>query len=923
MAKHRTRVGLHARNDILFPEADYRLVRKARIETIKMMSFTDISVYRRLLRENPGIEFIVRLYDDRLRYDSRPAPADFAAKMVPIINRLKPYVTKFEIHNEPNHAEGVEAWGSSDQQARSFRSWYLQALPALKEACPWAKFGFPGLAPNSPHRDLEWLDICRDAVLASDWLGCHCYWQYGNMMKDDWGLRFKLYHERFPNMPIEITEFGDSTPNLPREQIAKQYARYYQELNRYPYLGSASAFIASSPDPKWVLFVWMKEGGEMLPVVQAVSTMKRIAVDSSGFITGEPGEGAEPAERTFPETGKTVRGSFLEFFNQYGLDICGFPITDQIEEAGMPSQYFQRLALEESKPGKVRLKLIGTETWKSRQRIAQLRARIEELRSLPVSGLGLAQPDIKDIVAELPTHATQRYPTRKLTEINQIVIHHTGTSPTITPQRLAEYQVRRMGKPGITYHFVITADGAIYQVNRLETVSDHAFSRNQDSVGICFTGNFGKVIPTTAQIEAGGKLCAWLLSRLRLSTKSIVGLGEFVNTQSPGRQWLKGQRWKDKLLAKVEVAIQAGGDDPSVLVTSLREQIAALKAEVARLEQKPSTPTTVPTTTPLENIVGEIAILITSLQNQIAALKRENDRLLAKLKDSPASGVGDQAASIASLKSQIEVLEQERDNALADLAAVETALQAKDSERAALVTSLREQIKSLQKEVALLRSQPAAPAVVTEPQPKPTAAGVSKPPIQNLIDTLPKHAEKRYGTRPLSDIKTLVIHHSAVPPSVGPKRIASYHVKSLDWPGVGYHFLVADDGVIYQGNTLKTVSNHAAKVNPRGVGICFLGSFQKLAPPPAQLRGGALLVAWLLQDLNLDLDVVKGHKEFMQTACPGNQWLRGKRWKQMLRQEIVKVQEGTVSGLPSAGGAKPLDHYMLFWHHGDSWADKD
>jgi len=911
MSKHRTRVGLHARNDIFFPSADYRLIRTARIETLKMMSFTDISVYQRLLRENPGLEFIVRLYDDRLRHDSRPAPADFVAKMVPIINRLKPYVTKFEIHNEPNHAEGIEAWGPTDQHARSFRSWYQQVLPALKEACPWAKFGFPGLAPNSPHRDLEWLDICRDVILASDWLGCHCYWQYGNMMKDDWGLRFKLYHERFPDMRIEITEFGDSTPDRPREQIAKQYVRYYQELNRYPYLGSASAFIASSPDPKWVLFVWMKEGGEMLPVVQAVGRMKRVAVEIRPVPKLPP--------RTFSETGKTVSGAFLEFFNQYGLDICGYPITDQFTEAGLPSQYFQRLALEEGKPGKVRLKLIGSEVWRSRRTIAQLRAYINELRSLPVTGL--AQPDIQDITAELPTHPSKKYSTRQLTDINQIVIHHTGTSPTITPQRLARYQVERVDKPGIGYHFVITADGTIYQTNRLETVSDHAFSRNQDSVGVCFTGNFGKVIPTTAQIESGGKLCAWLLSSLRLSTRSIVGLGEFVNTQSPGRQWLKGERWKDKLLAQVEAAIQVGGQDYSVLISSLREQIATLKAEIARLEQRPPSQAPVPTTS-LQDIVSKLGTLITSLQSQILALQRENDRLTAHLGGAGGS-TPDQAALIASLKSQIEALEQERDNALADLTAVETALQAKDAGQAALVTSLREQIKALQKDIARLRAQPPAQPVVTEPHPAPADKGVARPPIQDLRDKLSKHSTEKYGTRPLSDIKTLVIHHSAVPASVTPQRIAAYHVKSLGWPGVGYHFMVAEDGVIYQGNSLQTVSNHAAKVNPRGVGICFLGNFNSVAPPPAQLRAGALLVAWLLQELKLDLDVVKGHKEFMQTACPGNQWLRGKRWKQMLRQEVVKVQEGTVSGLLPTAADKPIYHYVLFWHHGDSWANRD
>ncbi|MGD8737090.1 MAG: hypothetical protein PVJ85_10085, partial [Anaerolineae bacterium] len=185
MAKHRTRVGLHGRNSVHFTELDYELVRRARIETLKMLSLTDVSVYERLRRDNPEIEFIVRLYDDRLHYDSRPSPTAFVTKMVPLVKRLKTYVTKFEIHNEPNHVDGIEGWGSSDQQARSFVAWYLPVLQGLKRACPWASLGFPGLALNFPHRDLAWLDICKEAIQASDWLGCHCYWQYDNMLHDE------------------------------------------------------------------------------------------------------------------------------------------------------------------------------------------------------------------------------------------------------------------------------------------------------------------------------------------------------------------------------------------------------------------------------------------------------------------------------------------------------------------------------------------------------------------------------------------------------------------------------------------------------------------------------------------------------------------------------------------------------------------
>ena len=277
MTNQRTRIGLHGRNDYQFPEPDYELIRRARIETLKMMSLTQPGVFERIRREMPGMEFIVRLYDDRMGEASHPTPQQFVDKMVPIIRSLRPFATKFEIHNEPNHYARIEGWGATDANAKDFAAWYSQVLAKLRQACPGAKFGFPGLGPHYPHRDLEWLTICRQAILASDWLGCHCYWQYNNMLNPQWGLRFTLYHNRFPRLPIEITEYRDATPGRPHEQVAQLYVRYFQELWKYTYVYSASAFIASSPDPAWDAAAWRQQSGELRPEAEKVGAMARPA----------------------------------------------------------------------------------------------------------------------------------------------------------------------------------------------------------------------------------------------------------------------------------------------------------------------------------------------------------------------------------------------------------------------------------------------------------------------------------------------------------------------------------------------------------------------------------------------------------------------------------------------------------------------
>src|SRR4026208_2156696 len=74
--------------------------------------------------------------------------------------------------------------------------------------------------------------------------------------------------------------------------------------------------------------------------------------------------------RTFPETGKTVKGPFLKYWNEHGgLAQQGFPISDEMQEKNETDgksytvQYFERAVFEmhpENKaPFDVLLSLLG------------------------------------------------------------------------------------------------------------------------------------------------------------------------------------------------------------------------------------------------------------------------------------------------------------------------------------------------------------------------------------------------------------------------------------------------------------------------------------------------------------------------------------------------------------------------------------
>ena len=75
-------------------------------------------------------------------------------------------------------------------------------------------------------------------------------------------------------------------------------------------------------------------------------------------------------EQYFPETGHTVRGEFLDYFNAHdGLRVFGFPITEEFPLNGRTVQYFQKVRMDlfPDKPvgQRVQLGALGEELGKS------------------------------------------------------------------------------------------------------------------------------------------------------------------------------------------------------------------------------------------------------------------------------------------------------------------------------------------------------------------------------------------------------------------------------------------------------------------------------------------------------------------------------------------------------------------------------
>ena len=125
-------------------------------------------------------------------------------------------------------------------------------------------------------------------------------------------------------------------------------------------------------------------------------------------------------------------------------------------------------------------------------------------------------------------------------------------------------------------------------------------------------------------------------------------------------------------------------------------------------------------------------------------------------------------------------------------------------------------------------------------------------------------------TRGVTD--KIVIHHTGNPSDddLSAAEIDASH-KGQGWTCIGYHYVIRKDGTVEEGRPHWTVGAHAYGENSHTIGIHVCGNFEEAEPTDAQIESLAMLLANLCTDygLPIDRDHIVGHRELMETACPG------------------------------------------------------
>jgi N-acetyl-anhydromuramyl-L-alanine amidase AmpD len=164
--------------------------------------------------------------------------------------------------------------------------------------------------------------------------------------------------------------------------------------------------------------------------------------------------------------------------------------------------------------------------------------------------------------------------------------------------------------------------------------------------------------------------------------------------------------------------------------------------------------------------------------------------------------------------------------------------------------------------------------------------------LQNKINLLKWHAERRWSVRDLTSVNRIIIHQEldeANVEAVNRYHLKPNHISKRGCPHFCYHYGIEKTGEIIQVNELYHITWHTTGQNDTGIGIMLVGDFAgpghetgTSEPGPEQMNSLGELCDYLMKAFTLSNQDVYGHYHFGKRACPGytlQSWIEEKRKK--------------------------------------------
>ena len=137
--------------------------------------------------------------------------------------------------------------------------------------------------------------------------------------------------------------------------------------------------------------------------------------------------------------------------------------------------------------------------------------------------------------------------------------------------------------------------------------------------------------------------------------------------------------------------------------------------------------------------------------------------------------------------------------------------------------------------------------------------------------SIPKEHDSQKHT-----IKYITIHHGGViftEDKSGAQYLIdlqSWSRSEKEWIDIPYHFAMDLEGVIYEARPVDYPGDTNTEYDPRGhLLICILGNYEEQELNQRQFKSLVNFLVHFSHKYDLTVDKIKSHKDYAETACPG------------------------------------------------------
>ena len=150
-------------------------------------------------------------------------------------------------------------------------------------------------------------------------------------------------------------------------------------------------------------------------------------------------------------------------------------------------------------------------------------------------------------------------------------------------------------------------------------------------------------------------------------------------------------------------------------------------------------------------------------------------------------------------------------------------------------------------------------------------------------------------SRTITSVEHVIVHHSATYNDLTNyenvvRNIYLFHTQERKWSDIGYNYLIAQDGTVFEGRSAGSSAQenddvqgaHFCGQNGGTLGVCLLGDYTTAEPTDTTLASLVKLTAWKVAKEGLDpegerphpanatLPTIAGHRDGCATQCPGD-----------------------------------------------------